>query len=155
MKFAAIIAVMTAVLVLTLAGTANSATNVKLPKQCMVTGKVLCISKADRKLRFVQNGRVRLVLDARFGDTRGSGFRTREGSFTIFRKVRHDVSVQYNNAPMPFSMYFSGGQAVHYSYSFAREGYAGSSHGCVNIRDMNKLGWLYDQVPVGTSVFIS
>lgn len=151
MKFAAIISVL--MTGLALAGTAGASV-VKLPTQCLVPGRVMCISKADSKLRFVQDGKVRLVLDARFGDARGPGFRTREGSFTVFRKVRHDVSTQYNNAPMPYSMYFSGGQAVHYSYSFAAEGYSGASHGCVNIRDMSKLVWLYNRVPVGTAVFI-
>ena len=32
---------------------------------------------------------------------------------------------------MPFAMFFSGGQAVHYSPDFAAVGYAGASHGCV------------------------
>ncbi len=152
MKFTAIIAVM--MTACTAFACQANATRTNLPAKCRVTGKVLCISKADRKLRFVQNGRIRLVLDARFGDARGTGFQTREGSFTIFRMVEHDVSAQYNNASMPYSMYFFGGHAVHYSYSFAAEGYAGASHGCVNIRDMRRLSWLYARVPVGTPVYI-
>jgi len=132
----------------------GAAAPVILPKQCMVARTVICISKADRKLRFIRTGRVALTMDARFGDARGPGFRTAEGMFSVFRKVAMDYSQQYDNAPMPYSMYFHGGQAIHYSYSFAREGYNGSSHGCVNIRDMAKIRWMFNRVLEGTPVYI-
>ena len=115
------------------------------------TGRVLCISKADRKMRWMIDGQVIREFDARFGSTSTP---TREGSFTVFRKVRDDWSYLYNS-PMPFSMYFSGGQAVHYSADFAARGYAGASHGCVNIRDYAGIQWLYDtQVRVGDRVVV-
>ncbi len=47
---------------------------------------------------------------------------------------------------MPFAMFFSGGQAVHYSSDFAANGYYGASHGCVNVRDYDGVAWLFDQV---------
>ena len=47
---------------------------------------------------------------------------------------------------MPFAMFFSGGQAVHYSPDFAAVGYNGASHGCVNVRDYDGIAWLFDQV---------
>ena len=47
---------------------------------------------------------------------------------------------------MPFAMFFSGGQAVHYSSDFAARGYAGATHGCVNVRDLAGIRWLFDQV---------
>lgn len=131
----------------------GSATGASLANQCMKSQRALCADKSERKLYFVVGGKVRLKLDARFGDARGPGFRTAEGKLYIFRKVERDWSVAYS-APMPYSMYFHGGQAVHYSYSFAREGWAGSSHGCVNIRDMAKMRWLYNRVPVGTPIYI-
>jgi lipoprotein-anchoring transpeptidase ErfK/SrfK len=43
---------------------------------------------------------------------------------------------------------------VHYSSDFAARGYAGASHGCVNVRDYSGLAWLYDQVRVGDEVVI-
>ncbi len=55
---------------------------------------------------------------------------------------------------MPFAMFFSGGQAVHYSPDFAANGYNGASHGCVNVRDYNAIAGLYDRVPLGTKVVI-
>ncbi|MDO5501294.1 MAG: L,D-transpeptidase family protein, partial [Propionibacteriaceae bacterium] len=115
------------------------------------TGRVLCISKSDRKMRWMINGQVIREFDARFGSTRTP---TREGQFTVFRKVRNEWSYIYN-VPMPFSMYFSGGQAVHYSADFANRGYNGASGGCVNIRDYAGIQWLYDtQVRVGDKVVV-
>ena len=44
--------------------------------------------------------------------------------------------------------------AVYYSRSLARDGYAGHSHGCVNVRDEAAAAWLFDHVPVGTPVVV-
>ena len=40
---------------------------------------------------------------------------------------------------MPYAMFFSGGQAVHYSPDFAARGYNGASHGCVNVRNLGGI----------------
>ena len=63
---------------------------------------------------------------------------TREGLFHVYLKDADHVSHLYGSA-MPYSMFFSGGQAVHYSSDFAARGYAGASHGCVNVRDYDGL----------------
>jgi lipoprotein-anchoring transpeptidase ErfK/SrfK len=55
---------------------------------------------------------------------------------------------------MPYAMFFSGGQAVHYSADFAAQGYAGASHGCVNVRNLNGIKWLYGQVRAGDKVIV-
>ncbi len=57
------------------------------------------------------------------------------GHFSVNSKSRDHVSSIYDTS-MPFAMFFSDGQAVHYSPDFAARGYAGASHGCVNIRDL-------------------
>jgi lipoprotein-anchoring transpeptidase ErfK/SrfK len=51
-------------------------------------------------------------------------------------------------------MFFSGGQAVHYSPDFAATGYNGASHGCVNVRDYDGMVALFDQVRVGDKVIV-
>ena len=51
-------------------------------------------------------------------------------------------------------MFFSGGQAVHYSPYFARDGYNGGSHGCVNLRDYEGAQWLFDHTPTGSRVVV-
>ncbi|GHJ59301.1 hypothetical protein NOK12_18190 [Nocardioides sp. OK12] len=120
-----------------------------LDPRCLV-GTALCIDKTTATLSLVVDGQVRATLDARFG---GAATPTREGLFSVLRMDRDHVSNLYGSA-MPFSMFFSGGQAVHYSSDFAALGYAGASHGCVNIRDYDALAAIYDQVSVGDRVVV-
>ncbi|WP_341229872.1 L,D-transpeptidase family protein [Nocardioides salarius] len=120
-----------------------------LDARCLV-GRVLCIDKTTATLSFVVDGQVRTTLDARFG---GAATPTREGLFTVRSKSPDHVSSLYDTS-MPLAMFFSGGQAVHYSPDFAAVGYAGASHGCVNIRDYDALSAIYDQVGVGDRVVV-
>ena len=55
---------------------------------------------------------------------------------------------------MPFSMFFSGGQAVHYSSDFAAVGYNGASHGCVNIRDYDGVNGCSPRCRSGDKVVV-
>jgi L,D-transpeptidase catalytic domain/Putative peptidoglycan binding domain len=121
----------------------------KLDQRC-ATGTALCIDKTSRKLRYVVNGTVKLTLDVRFG---AKATATREGGFTVNWKSRNHVSTLYDSK-MPFAMFFSGGQAVHYSSDFAARGYNGASHGCVNVRDYDGIQWLFGQVKVGDKVIV-
>jgi lipoprotein-anchoring transpeptidase ErfK/SrfK len=114
------------------------------------TGRVLCVDKASQTLRWVVDGDVEKTFDVRFG---GEFTPTREGAFSVSYKSRDHVSSLYDTA-MPFAMFFSGGQAVHYSPDFAAVGYAGASHGCVNVRDYDGIAWLFDQVQVGDKVIV-
>lgn len=121
-----------------------------LPSACTRSSLVLCVDKTARVLRVVRKGTVVLTVDARFG---GPGFETRNGTFGVYRKSRDHVSTEYHT-PMPFAMFFSGGQAVHYSPFFHRDGYHGHSHGCVNLRDKTIAAQLFGAVPVGTRVVV-
>ena len=120
-----------------------------LDARCRV-GRVLCIDKTSRTLRWVVDGKVHKTVDVRFG---GPATPTREGAFSVDFKSRDHVSTLYDT-PMPFAMFFSGGQAVHYSPDFAAVGYAGASHGCVNVRDYDAVAWIFDQVDVGDKVIV-
>ena len=120
-----------------------------LHRSC-TTGRAICVDKTSNSVRWVVDGDTRLTLDARFG---GNGYVTREGLFSVTYKSRDHVSSLYDTE-MPFAMFFSGGQAVHYSPDFAANGYYGASHGCVNIRDYDEIAWLYDQVQVGDKVVV-
>jgi peptidoglycan hydrolase-like protein with peptidoglycan-binding domain len=115
-------------------------------------GRVLCIDKTSRTLRWVIDGKVQLTLDARFGSTINDT-PTREGLFHVYLMDADHVSKLYGSE-MPYSMFFSGGQAVHYSSDFATVGYYGASHGCVNIRDYEGIKWLFSQVRVGDAVVV-
>ena len=50
--------------------------------------------------------------------------------------------------------FFSGGEAVHFSPYFKRDGYNGHSHGCVNVRDWNKQTLIFNSAPIGTKVVV-
>ncbi|MEU2431070.1 L,D-transpeptidase family protein [Streptomyces sp. NPDC007861] len=117
--------------------------------RCM-TGRVLCISKESRTLAWMIDGRVVAAMDVRFGSENTP---TREGTFGVGWKARKWTSTIYHT-PMPYAMFFSGGQAVHYSADFAARGYSGASHGCVNVRDKAKISAVFDQVQVGDKVVV-
>ncbi|SHK65410.1 L,D-transpeptidase family protein [Actinacidiphila paucisporea] len=121
----------------------------KLDARCM-TGRALCVSKTSRTLSWVVNGKVQATMDVRFGSQYTP---TREGLFHVDSKSRDHVSTIYHSS-MPFAMFFSGGQAVHYSSDFAARGYAGASHGCVNVRDKAAIAKLFDEVRIGDKVVV-
>ncbi|MER6913815.1 L,D-transpeptidase family protein [Streptomyces sp. NPDC000594] len=121
----------------------------RLDPRCL-NGRVLCVSKATRSLSWVVDGTVRATLDVRFGSEYTP---TREGVFQVFWKSRHHVSTLYDT-PMPYAMFFSGGQAVHYSADFAAQGYNGASHGCVNVRDKAGIAALFAAVRTGDKVVV-
>ncbi|MFF5725633.1 L,D-transpeptidase family protein [[Kitasatospora] papulosa] len=113
-------------------------------------GRVLCVDKNSRTLSWMIDGHVVSSMDVRFGSQYTP---TREGTFSVYWKSRHHVSTLYGS-PMPYAMFFSGGQAVHYSPDFAARGYDGASHGCVNVRDEGKIASLFGQVRNGDKVVI-
>ncbi|MFE2847104.1 peptidoglycan-binding protein [Streptomyces scopuliridis] len=121
----------------------------KPDRQCM-EGRVMCISKSSRTLTWMIDGKAKSAMDVRFGSQYTP---TREGTFIVGWKSRDHVSTLYDT-PMPYAMFFSGGQAVHYSADFAARGYEGASHGCVNVRDEKKLASLFAQVRTGDKVVI-
>jgi peptidoglycan hydrolase-like protein with peptidoglycan-binding domain len=127
----------------------STSTNARLDPLC-TTGRALCIDKSSSTVRWVVGGKVLRTMAVRFG---ASYTPTREGLFHVGWKSRDHVSKLYDSS-MPFAMFFSGGQAVHYSSDFAARGYAGASHGCVNVRDYAGIQWLFDQVAIGDKVVI-
>ncbi|MFE4452100.1 L,D-transpeptidase family protein [Streptomyces sp. NPDC056796] len=120
------------------------------PDPRCLEGRVLCVSKNSRTLSWIIDGRIVSSMDVRFGSQYTP---TREGTFSVYWKSRHHVSTLYDS-PMPYAMFFSGGQAVHYSPDFAARGYSGASHGCVNVRDEGKIASLFAQVRTGDKVVV-
>ncbi|MBT2412866.1 murein L,D-transpeptidase [Streptomyces sp. ISL-12] len=120
------------------------------PDPRCLTGRVLCVSKESRTLRWMIDGRTVSTMAVRFGSR---GTPTREGVFSVYWKSRNHWSTLYDSS-MPYAMFFSGGQAVHYSSDFAARGYAGASHGCVNVRDEAAIKQLYAEVRDGDKVVV-
>lgn len=123
----------------------------ELPTACTEVAKAICLDTSQRLLRLVRDGEVLLTVDARFGVI---GERTRRGTFQVQRRSPDHFSSLYRTS-MPLALFFSGGQAIHYSPFFARDGYAGGSHGCVNLRDRAVAQRVYDWAPLGTRVHIT
>ncbi|MFF4264208.1 peptidoglycan-binding protein [Streptomyces virginiae] len=128
----------------------STVNEVDAPDPRCMQGRVMCISKESRTLAWMIDGKVVSTMDVRFGSENTP---TREGVFDVGWKAKEWTSTIYHT-PMPYAMFFSGGQAVHYSADFAARGYNGASHGCVNVRDKGKLSALFDQVKVGDKVVV-
>lgn len=127
----------------------TGSSSMRLDDRCL-EGRVICISKRQRRLAWVVDGKIQRTMDVRFGSELTP---TRNGVFSVYWKSRNHVSKLYDT-PMPYALFFSGGQAVHYSADFAARGYNGSSHGCVNVRDRAAVSELFDLVREGDKVVV-
>ncbi|MBI5114637.1 MAG: L,D-transpeptidase [Rhodovulum sp.] len=65
-----------------------------------------------------------------------AGYSTPNGTFSPTRMHRSYFSRKYYNSPMPYSIFFHGGYAIHGSYEIARLG-GPASHGCVRLHPSN------------------
>lgn len=64
------------------------------------------------------------------------GYRTPVGSYRPQRMYRRYFSRKYDNAPMPYSIFFNGGYAIHGTTDLKRLGRP-ASHGCVRLHPSN------------------
>jgi L,D-transpeptidase catalytic domain len=65
-----------------------------------------------------------------------AGFGTPNGTYHPERLARTWFSKKYYNSPMPHSIFFHGGFAIHGSYEISRLG-GPASHGCVRLHPSN------------------
>jgi L,D-transpeptidase catalytic domain len=69
--------------------------------------------------------------------TGASGYETPTGAFTPSRLAKQHYSREWDNAPMPHSIFFTGGgHAIHGSHAVGRLG-TPASHGCVRLAPQN------------------
>ncbi len=116
------------------------------------TGKVVCISKQQRRMSYVVDGKVRFTREARFAMP---GWDSPEGSFRIWYMNSDTVSTIFGErTPMPYAVFYDGNVAIHFSQDFADKGYDSGSHGCSQLRDYQAAKWLYEQVKVGDRVVV-
>ena len=64
------------------------------------------------------------------------GYRTPNGSYRPERLARTWYSRKYDWSPMPWSIFFSGGYAIHGSYEVSHLGRP-ASHGCIRLHPNN------------------
>jgi len=124
----------------------------QLDSRCL-TGRVLCADKSRHRLDWVVDGKVQMTLTVRFGRP---SLPTTNGVFSVYWKDVDHKSSTYDDAPMPYAMFFHGGEAVHFSADFVAQGYGGpgGSHGCINTRSRAKTAQLFSEVRVGDKVVV-
>ena len=70
-----------------------------------------------------------------------NGYNTPTGEFQPYLIKSMHYSSKYENAPMPNSIFFYGGYAIHATYDVKRLGRP-ASHGCIRLSPQNAK-WLY------------
>ena len=70
------------------------------------------------------------------------GYRTPVGKFRPIRLERIWYSSKYENSPMPYSVFFYGGYAIHGTGYVSRLG-SPASHGCVRLHTANAADFYY------------
>ena len=104
---------------------------------------VACVSLSRQEAWFVSGGKV--VRGPIPVATGRAGYGTELGTFHVFRKNRMWYSTIYNNAPMPYSVFFDGGEAFHQGSTSVR------SHGCVHVGASN-ASWIFNFLHLGDEV---
>ncbi len=91
------------------------------------------VSISEQKMRVMVDGRQAFEWKV---STAGKGYVTPTGSFKPTRMHEMWYSKKYDNAPMPHSVFFHGGYAVHATPHVKRLGRP-ASHGCIRLHPDN------------------
>ncbi|MGI9295773.1 MAG: L,D-transpeptidase [Pseudomonadales bacterium] len=91
------------------------------------------VDLSSQRMRVYVNGNLRHTWKVSTGRGR---YVTPRGSYRIRWLSRHHRSRKYNNAPMPYAIFFRGGYAVHGTNHIKALGRR-ASHGCVRLDPRN------------------
>ncbi len=94
---------------------------------------VVKVSIGDQTMRVIVDGEERYRWKV---STAGRGYKTPTGVWTPYRMHTMWYSRKYDNAPMPHSIFFTGGYAIHATPYVRRLG-TPASHGCVRLHPDN------------------
>lgn len=132
-----------------------------IPDTCKTKGVVLCVDQAHRTLTYLKSGKVIKTIRVRLGGYNSHPkthkwrvFPTANGTWHVFDKQVNPKSENYGSGAMPYSTMFYPDMYVHYSPGFHAVGYAGSSHGCVNVGTLSQAIWIFRHTPIGAKVHI-
>ncbi len=98
-----------------------------VPDGCRTNGWHACYDRWWHQVNLYHDGTLLNSWLVRGG---GTSTRTRKGTFRVYLRDIDHVSTLFDT-PMPYSQFFSGGQAMHGS-RLMMDPYDGHSHGCVN-----------------------
>lgn len=99
-----------------------------VPAGCRSAGWHACYDRWWHQVNLYHDG---VLLNSWLVRGGASDTPTRTGRFRVYARDIDHVSRTFDNAPMPYSQFFSGGQALHGSRMMMNP-YVGHSHGCVN-----------------------
>ena len=94
---------------------------------------IASISISKQMMTVTQNGIVKYRWHV---STARKGYVTPTGSWSAKWASLHHRSRKYNNAPMPYAIFFNGGYAVHATFDLKRLG-TPASHGCIRLHPEN------------------
>lgn len=104
-----------------------------LPGQAFADGLVAKVSIATQTMTVSVDGR---VIHQWPVSTARKGYVTPRGSWRPKRLHRMWYSSKYDNSPMPYSVFYNGGYAIHGTGSVRQLGRP-ASHGCVRLQTGN------------------
>jgi L,D-transpeptidase catalytic domain len=96
---------------------------------CAQAGVLITVNKSTQRLSVTVDGESRYLWPV---STARWGYRTPNGSYRPERLERKWYSRKYDWSPMPYSIFFDGGYAIHGSYEISRLGRP-ASHGCIRL----------------------
>ncbi|WP_425532001.1 L,D-transpeptidase [Ancylobacter koreensis] len=91
------------------------------------------ISLSKQRMEVIVDGQTRYSWPV---STARKGYRTPTGSYGVERMHRRYFSRKYDNAPMPYAIFFHRGWAIHGTGDLRRLGRP-ASHGCVRLHPNN------------------
>ncbi|WP_416796787.1 L,D-transpeptidase [Ciceribacter azotifigens] len=103
------------------------------PAAALADTVIARISLSAQTMRVSVNGDPKYTWKV---STARPGYRTPTGIFTARWASRYHRSRKYDNAPMPYSIFFKGGYAIHGTYEVRSLGRP-VSHGCVRLHPDN------------------
>jgi lipoprotein-anchoring transpeptidase ErfK/SrfK len=104
-------------------------------------GVVVRVSKSQQMMYVYVDGYLQYEWPV---STARRGYSTPSGVYHPTGFDRYHRSSRYHNSPMPHSIFFNGGYAIHGSYETGRLG-APASHGCIRLHP-DDAAELYDLV---------
>jgi lipoprotein-anchoring transpeptidase ErfK/SrfK len=116
-------------------------------------GVLITIDKSAQRMSVAVDGAVRWTWPVSTGRR---GYATPSGSYTAFRMEKEHYSQEWDDAPMPNSIFFTKrGHAIHGSYETKRLG-TPVSHGCVRLHPANaaKLYALVERMGVTNATVV-
>ena len=119
---------------------------------CANASVVIHVDKNQQKMLVEVDGQTRYEFSVSTGR---AGYGTPNGTYHPQRLEREWFSKEYYDSPMPYSIFFTRGFAIHGSYEISHLG-GPASHGCIRLHPSNaaKLFSLVQQEGAGNTTIV-